>query len=58
MIVSFKPHVLRRLTEIEAAERTPAIELVHQAVELWVMLDRDGRRAIGLAAMSMALKRI
>ncbi|WP_185982608.1 hypothetical protein [Aureimonas mangrovi] len=58
MILTFKPDVRRRLVEIEAAEGIPQTELVHQAVELWTMLDRDGRRAIGLAAMSMALKQI
>ena len=56
MIIAFSPRVRSRLVEIELDEGIPAVEVVHQAVEMWTMLDHDDRRALGLAAMSLALQ--
>ena len=56
MIISFSERVRSRLVEIEEAEGIPGSELVHQAVEIWTILGPNDRRALGLAAMSLALQ--
>ena len=56
MIIVFSPRVRQRLVEIERDEGIPAAELVHQATEIWTILGPDDRRALGLAAMSLALQ--
>ena len=56
MMIVFSPRVRQRLIEIEREEGVPAVEIVHQATEIWTTLGPDDRRALGLAAMSLALQ--
>lgn len=58
MLVVLHPEVLRRLSDIEAAEGIPAVDIVHQAVDVWSRLDADGRRIIGIAAMQLVVGQI
>lgn len=58
MIVLFDPFVTRRLTEIEAEENSPAVELVRKLVELWVLLDETNRRAFVMYGMQLALSQL
>jgi hypothetical protein len=57
MLVVFSPKVQNRLAEIEAIEGVPAVELVHQAVEVFSHLDGDERRALGFFAMQIVVRR-
>ena len=47
MMIVFSPRVRQRLVEIEWEEGIPAVEVVHQAVEMWTILGPDDRRALG-----------
>ena len=58
MIVSFPPAVRDRLARIENVEGVPAVEIVHQAVDVWSRLDVDGRRVLGIAALQLVVERI
>ncbi len=58
MILALPRDVRDRLARIEAVEGIPALDLVHQAVDVWSRLDADGRRMLGVVAMQLVVDQL
>ncbi len=57
MVIAFPQDVAARLRSIEEMEGVPGVEVVHQAVAVWSMLDADERHRLGQCALGMLVER-